>query len=89
MSDCKVILDRYKLAWLNFFVMRLTKYHLIEALMIVDCRYDNCIKGTEIKREQFDFVFIKCYKFTLKSFSCAIKNDTSFIHSTRLGVFIY
>ena len=66
--------------------MRLTKYHLIEALIIVDCRYDNCIKGTEIKREQFNFVFIKCYKFTLKSISCAIKNDISFIHSTRLGL---
>ena len=69
--------------------MRLTKYHLIEALIIVNCRYDNCIKGTEIKHEQFIFILIKCYKFTLKSFSGAIKNDISFIHSTRLGVFIY
>ena len=64
------------------------KYDLIEALIIVNCRYDNCIKGTEIKHEQFDFVFIKCYKFTLKSFSCAINNRISFIHSTRLGLFI-
>ena len=63
--------------------MRLTKYHLIEALIIVNRRYDNCIEGTERLNTNNLILFLS------NAFSGAIKNDISFIHSTRLGVFIY